>query len=47
MWEIWIEDEKNQKAFEKCFCDFVDQVKSMGIDNGRVNQVREGFNLKW
>jgi hypothetical protein len=46
LWEIWINDEQLQKTFEKQFCEFVDQLKKMGVNNPRVNQVREGFNLR-
>ena len=44
LWEIWIEDKQSQIKFEKQFCEFVDQLKCMGINNARINQVREGFN---
>jgi hypothetical protein len=46
LWEIWINDKQLQKNFDKRFCDFIDHLKRMGINNSRVNQVREAFNSK-
>lgn len=43
IWEIWIEDKQLQSQFNKQFCDYVDLLKTMGIRNGRVNQVRSYF----
>jgi hypothetical protein len=46
LWEIWIEDNQLRVKFEQQFCRFVDQLKEMGIKNGRVDQVRNGFNIR-
>jgi hypothetical protein len=43
MWEIWIKDNLLRENFNNQFCEFVDQLKKMGIKNKRVNQVRKGF----
>lgn len=43
IWEIWIEDKQLQNQFNRQFCDYIDLLKTMGIRNGRVNQVRSYF----
>lgn len=43
IWEIWIEDKQLQSQFNRQFCDYIDLLKTMGIRNGRVNQVRSYF----
>ncbi|MEO6452696.1 MAG: hypothetical protein ABIN97_01425 [Ginsengibacter sp.] len=43
LWEIWIDDKQLQNKFERQFCEFVDQLKKMGINDKRVNQIRKGF----
>ena len=45
IWELWISDPDLQLTFERQFCEFVDHLKKMGIDNSRINQVRQDFNL--
>jgi hypothetical protein len=45
MWEIWINDKQLQADFNEQFCAFIDLLKSMGIKNGRINQVRKGIKL--
>lgn len=43
IWEIWIEDGQLRAEFNKQFCDYVDLLKTMGIKNERINQVRSTF----
>lgn len=43
IWEVWIEDRQLRAKFNKQFCDYIDLLKSMGIENGRVNQIRSSF----
>lgn len=43
LWEIWIEDKKSRKLFNKLFCEFMDILKEMGIRNARINQLRKDF----
>ncbi|MBV9989467.1 MAG: hypothetical protein JO301_17435 [Chitinophagaceae bacterium] len=45
LWELDIPDKQKKKAFDIAFCSFVDHLKIMGIKNGRINQVRDGFNI--
>ena len=45
MWEISINDKQLQTKFKKQFCDFVDLLKTMGINNRRINQVRKDMDL--
>jgi len=44
IWELLISEKDLQSTFEKQFCEFVDQLKKMGIENARINQVRKSFN---
>ncbi len=43
MWEIWIKDDELRREFNIYFCQFVDILKKMGIKDGRIDQVRRGF----
>ncbi len=44
MWEIGIEDEELQNQFDSYFIEFIDTIKSIGVKNGRINQVRNYLN---
>ena len=43
IWEIWIENKDQRKEFEKRLCYFIDHLKKMGINNARIDQVRDSF----
>lgn len=45
LWEIYIDDKNERLEFNKIFCQYIDQIKSMGINNERINQVRETLPL--
>ena len=43
IWEINIDEENYRKEFDKQFPNFLDSLMQIGIKNGRLKQVRDGF----
>tara|TARA_R110002096_G_C14331799_1_gene701355 strand:+ start:71 stop:445 length:375 start_codon:yes stop_codon:yes gene_type:complete len=41
LWEIYIENPTEYKKFNKQFSEYVDLLTRMGINNGRVKQIRK------
>ncbi len=41
LWEIYIENEYKRIEFNRLFCSYIDNLKLMGINNDRINQIRE------
>lgn len=45
LWEIYIDDKNERLGFNKIFCQYIDHIKSMGIKNERIAQVRKTLPL--
>lgn len=41
LWEIYIENEYKRIEFNRLFCSYIDNLKLMGINNNRINQIRQ------
>lgn len=45
LWEIYIENVKIRKEFVEKFCVLIDHFKKMGIEDNRIDQVRQTLSL--
>jgi len=45
LWELYFSDSKQNKTFKSQFCQFIDCLEDLGINNPRIKQVKEGLRL--